>query len=94
MPRKMPQTAVPSVSARLPRGLIQPLRILIFTGFVLTALFVFSSSAPTLVHVLLITLQLVLSVVLLAECGRSARIYKVMDESAARKRERDLLNKK
>lgn len=91
MRREMPRTGVEMVPARLPRGLVQPLRILIFTGFLITALFVFTTPTVTLIHVLLITFQVVFSLALLAECGRSAAVYKTLDEAAAaaRKRERE-----
>ncbi|ADH87200.1 hypothetical protein [Desulfurivibrio alkaliphilus] len=91
MRREMPRTTVPQVAARMPRWLIQPVRIIIFTGFLLAALFIFTAPSLTLIQVLLITVQVVFSLAVLAECGRSAEHYRVVDEAqeAARKREQD-----
>ena len=89
MPREKPRTAIDQVPARLPRWLIQPLRILVFTGFLLSAMFMVATDNLTLIHVLLLTVQVVLSLTLLAECGRSAAVYKALDEAEEAARRRD-----
>ncbi len=88
--REKPRTAIKLAPARLPRWLIQPLRILVFTGFLLSAMFIYATDGVTLIHTLLFAVQVVFSLVLLSECGRSAAAYKAMDQSAAaRQRDRE-----
>lgn len=89
MQRRMPCTQVRTVSARLPRGWIQPLRIIIFTGFLLSAMFVLTAEEISLTAILLVTLQVVFSFGVLIECGRSAAFYKTMDQAAAAARKRE-----
>lgn len=89
MPREMPRTTQPPVMARLPRWLIQPLRIIVFTGFLVTGMFVFTTPSLTLIQVLLISVQVVFSLALLAECGRSAEYYRAVEEAEAAARKRD-----
>ncbi|MDZ7640571.1 MAG: hypothetical protein U5J62_00850 [Desulfurivibrio sp.] len=89
MTREKPRTTVEMVPARLPRWLIQPLRILIFTGFLLSAMYVVAAESVTLIQTLLIAIQVVLSLTLLAECGRSATVYRNLDEAAARLRQQE-----
>lgn len=83
MSREKPRTTIDLVPARLPRWLIQPLRILVFTGFLLSAMFMVATEDLTLIHILLISVQVVFSLTLLFECGRSAAVYKTLDEAAA-----------
>lgn len=91
MKREKPQTMAAMVPARLPRKLIQPLRIILITGFLLSAMFVFTAESTTLTQILLVAIQVVLSLALLAECGRSAAFYRTLDEAeaAARRREQE-----
>ncbi|MDF1614276.1 hypothetical protein [Desulfurivibrio dismutans] len=91
MRREMPETTIPQVVARMPRWLILPLRIIIFTGFLVAALFIFTTPSLNLIQVLLIAVQVVFSLAVLAECGRSADHYRTMDAAAeaARKREEE-----
>ncbi|MFH7321107.1 hypothetical protein ACHHRT_10930 [Desulfurivibrio sp. D14AmB] len=89
MSREKPRTVIDLVPARLPRWLIQPLRILVFTGFLLSAMFMVATEELTLIHILLISVQVVFSLALLSECGRSAAVYKNLDEAAAAARKRE-----